>query len=103
MLRKTADDDLDEDDEHAELIREAVVVTATEPYLVVTADGVWHFSFRSPLIQVAPSWAAFLTHWLASGCFRSHSFPSLWRRIGTYVPRKIGSPTEMTTWQLPPS
>lgn len=89
MLRKAADDHLDEDDKHAELIREGVAVTSTEPYLVVTVDGVWHFSFRNPLLQVAPSWAAFLTHWLASGCFCSHSFTSLWRRVGAYVPLKI--------------
>lgn len=89
MLRKAAADHLDEDDEHAELISEGVAVTATEPYLVVTTRGVWHFSFRNPLLQVAPSWTAFLTHWLASGCFRSHSFASLWSQVGAYVPIKI--------------
>ena len=79
----------DGDDEHAALIRRGIAVTFAEPQLVVTDDGVWHFSFRNPPLRVAPSWAGFLTHWLAAGCFGSHSFTGLWAKVRKHVPVAI--------------
>ena len=73
------------EEEHAQVIRNGVAVTYSEPVLVVTNDGVYHFSFRNPLLQIAPSWADFLDAWLASGCFGSHSFESLWAKVGSYA------------------
>ena len=90
MLRKVADDTIeDEADEHASLIRRGVAVTYEEPELVVAPDGVYHFSYRNPVLKVASSWSAFLAAWLASGCFASHSFDSLWKKVKPHVTANV--------------
>ena len=89
MMRKAAndtmDDEDDEDDEHAQIIHGGVALTWSEPQIVV-ADAVYHFSFRNPVLRVASTFAEFLECWLASGCFGSHDFDLLWRRVKQHVP-----------------
>jgi hypothetical protein len=95
LLRKIAnegveDGDEDEDeDAHAALVDRGIVLTSSEPYLVVASDGVYHFSFRNPLLRVASSWSELLEHWLGSGCFSSHSFDALWARVNARVVHPI--------------
>jgi hypothetical protein len=97
MLRKIAEDAIeDPNDKHAALIRHGVAVTYSEPELVVADDGVYHFSYRNPLLRVASTWTEFLECWLASGCFESHSFDALWRQVKTVVNSDI-SPAR-NTW-----
>lgn len=88
MLREIAEDP-DEDDGHASVILNGFAITYEEPELVVTPEGVYHFSFRNPLLHVADSFEQFLEHWLASGCFGSHDFAALWSRVEEHVPVRI--------------
>jgi hypothetical protein len=92
MLRDIAEDD----DEHAAVIRGGVSLTYDEPQLVVAADGVYHFSFRNPLLRVASSWGEFLDHWLAAGCFSGGNYDALWSRVGPFVQHHV--PFEDNTW-----
>ena len=81
---------------HAALIRRGVAVTYQEPQLVVADDGVYHFSYRNPLLRVASSWDEFLENWPAAGCFSSHSFDALWKKVKTRVPAQI--PPSKNVW-----
>ena len=90
MLRKVADDTIeDEADEHAALIRRSVAVTYEEPELVVAPEGVYQFSYRNPVFRIASSWTEFLGHWIAAGCFASHSFDGLWSKVKPLVSTDI--------------
>jgi hypothetical protein len=89
MLRQIADDTCASDDAHAALIRRGFALSFTEPELVVADDGVYHFSYRNDLLRVAVSWAQFLEHWHASGCFSSHDFGGLWKVVKSKVASAI--------------
>ncbi len=96
MLRKIAADTIDdEDDPHAKIVRAGVALTWSEPQIVV-ADAVYHFSFRNPVLRVADSFGEFLSAWLAAGCFGSHDFDLLWRRVKAQVP--AGVPPAKNPW-----
>lgn len=82
MLRDVAKDN---DDGHAKVIRNGFAITYEEPEIVVSDDGVYHFSFRNPLLRVASSFTEFLEAWMASGCFASHDFDALWKVVKPYV------------------
>lgn len=99
MLRNAADEnaeDDDEEDEHAEVIRHGVALTLEEPELVLSDGVIYHFSFRNPVLRVASSSSEFLEHYLAAGCFHSHSFKTLWNIVGPLVPTDI--PVDKNVW-----
>jgi hypothetical protein len=67
---------------HAALVHRGVALTWSEPQLLVASGGVYHFSYRNPVLRVASSWSDFLASWLAAGCFSSHAFAALWKKVG---------------------
>jgi hypothetical protein len=94
LLRQAASD-FPPDDPHARVIRSGVALTYSEPELVVTDEGaVYHFSFRNPLLRITASFADFLEHYLAAGCFGSHSFPGLWKVVSAHVPETTIAPSK---------
>jgi hypothetical protein len=96
MLRDVAAKTIDdEDDPHADVVRSGVVLTWSEPQIVV-ADAVYHFSFRNPVLRVSGSFSEFLVAFLAAGCFGSHDFDLLWRNVNAYVPP--GIPLAKNPW-----
>ena len=96
MLRKIAEETIDdEEDPHAELVRDGVALTYAEPQLLL-AGGVHHFSFRNPPLRVGASFGEFLRDWLASGCFCSHAFDLAWRHVKKHVPLAI--PPAKNAW-----
>ncbi|AKU95546.1 hypothetical protein AKJ09_02210 [Labilithrix luteola] len=80
MLRENAGDD-----EHGRVIKNGVALTYEEPELVVSAEGVHHFSFRNPLLHVTSSWSEFLEHWLASGAFAAGDFDAAWEKTQPFA------------------
>ena len=76
------------DDDHGDVIKNGFVITHAEPNLVVTSDGVYHFSFRNPLLKVGSSLEEFLASFYESGCFGSHNFKAHWDRVGKFVKSK---------------
>ena len=99
MLRETAAETRDEDDEedegeHAEVINEGVALTYEEPEIVWTPHGVYSFSFRNPICRVSGSWTEFLGDWLASGAFSSHDIDAALAVTAPFVPAGSVSPEE---------
>ena len=88
MLRKVVAES-GQDDEHAQVIRNGLALTYSEPELVLSGDAVYHFSFRNPLLRIARSFSEFLLHYLAAGCFCSHDFRALWKIVAAHVPVTI--------------
>ena len=89
MMREIAADTIsDPKDRHAQVMSAGIALTYSPPQIVV-ADGVYHFHFSNPVVKVADSFAEFLSAWLASGCFSSHSFDLLWPRVKKHVPLAI--------------
>lgn len=87
MLRDNADDD--DDEEHGDVIRQGVALTFEEPEIVVTPTGVYHFSFRNPLLRVASTWSEFLEHWILSGAFASGDFAAAWEKTRPFIKNEI--------------
>jgi hypothetical protein len=87
MLREVGEE-LDDDDEHGQLVARGVALTFEEPQLLWAGELV-HFSFRNPPLRVGKSFSGFLRDYLASGCFRSHSFALAWKRVAEYVPLRV--------------
>lgn len=82
------DTDEDDEDEHTELQREGVCLTHSEPQLVWTPNGIFHYSVRNPVKRVCGTWTEFLEAWLASGCFSSHSFDAVWPPLSSTLHKK---------------
>jgi hypothetical protein len=90
------DEDEDEDDEEsvmARLRREGVALSHSEPYFVVdcgkdTPGEIYRVLHDGiPLdVPVAASLTEFLEHWLAAGCFTTHDYPSVWKRVKGHLP-----------------
>lgn len=82
------DVDEDDEDEHTEVQREGVCLTHSEPQLVWTPTGIFHYSVRNPVKRVCGTWTEFLEAWVASGCFSSHSFDAVWPVLSGVVGKK---------------
>jgi hypothetical protein len=74
------------DDANFRILSRGIPLTWSEPRLVVLDGAVYHHSSRNPVRAVTASWSRFLSHWLASGCFASHHFPTLWPIVKDFVP-----------------
>ena len=95
MLRKIVAGN-DEHDEHAQVIRQGLALTHSEPELVLSGDALYHFSFRNPLLRIARNFSEFLEHYLAAGCFSSHDFRALWKVVAPHVP--VAIPPAKNIW-----
>jgi hypothetical protein len=80
------DEDDDEPEESTELMAKGIPLSHSEPCLVVFDGGVYHFSVRNPVRRVTSSWTELLEHWLAAGCFSSHSYAALRPHVEGLVP-----------------
>jgi hypothetical protein len=106
-LELDEDEDEDEDDEEsvmARLHREGVALSHSEPHFVVdcgkeTPGAIYRVLYDgTPLdVPVATSLTELLEHWLAAGCFTSHDYPSVWKRVKDHVP-PLAIPAKNNKW-----
>ncbi len=93
MLRDIAGDD---ESEHSCVVSNGLVLTSSEPQIVVNESGVYHFSFRNDVLRVGECFGTFLHDWLASGCFCSHDFTLHWNHMKQHV--SVHVPLQRNTW-----
>ncbi|MFT3708464.1 MAG: hypothetical protein QM817_12500 [Archangium sp.] len=87
---ENAAEDGEEEDEHTEIQKTGVCLTHSEPQLMWTPEGIFHYSGRNPVRRVCGTWTEFLEAWAETGGFSSHSFEAMWPAVAPFVGKKPG-------------
>ena len=77
-----------------------LTISSSEPYLTIDleTENIWWVLYDGdmPGFPIADNFTEFFEHYLAAGCFCSHSFSTYWPIVKDFVPIQI--PLEKNKW-----